>query len=378
VADISRRSLIKLLGAIGVSSTLIPQAFAEKRSMSGELSYAGGRAWLHPRGQTSSLEALMFDSGAHASTVWRNADRFVGRQLGEIEVASIGEAPHLGIKALIDHITVSDLVLGTAGFSNHTLSLNFAEGSYSVSNIGVSRDDYPGYYRANIFRFGQVYTRFYNSQINGRRARGILDTGSRITTLFPKLVERLDLLENAVELGPKTFVTGTTGKITTAQYVKVRRLDIADEIFENHWCVAVTDTDFKQHGSPEYLIGMDIASQFHIVWDLTGSKRVYLKRNNPKPPPPLQLLAGKKITSHAGQLWVYDDTDFLSAEIETVDDIFSRLNPLKIIQIPNVTFGQSSTAFQYARFRDSKETLKLMVDEGIQTKEIEIEQVFLA
>lgn len=395
LVDISRRDLVKLLGAAGLSTLVAPNVLAQERSVWGMLSYADGRAWLHPDARASSLGPLIFDSGAHASTVWRNAESFVSRERGTIEVASIGEKairekidvaqialsegfslqPHFGIKALIDHITVSDIVLGTAAFANLTFSLNFANSTYSINTQSVNRSDYPDYFRANIFRYGQVFTRFYNSKINDRKARGILDTGSRITTLYPKLVERLSILETAVELGPKTFITGSTGKITVAQYVKVPKLEIADQIFENHWCVAVIDKEFKQHGSPEYLIGMDIASQFHIVWDLIGPKRVYLKRKNPQPPPPLKLLAGRKITSRDGHLWLYDDVDIETAGIETIDDIFSQLKPLKIVKIPGVEFGQPSSAFQYAQFRDTSGPLKFMVDDHAGIREIEIDQL---
>jgi len=393
--DVTRRNLVKLLGATGLTALAGLPVSGEEYLIEGKLSIAGGRVWLDSDTSIEELGPFLFDSGAKASTVWRNVDRFVAEEAGRIDVASIGEtvsrarietAPiplnaafsipsHIGITSEIDYLLVSDVVLGTAAFSNHVLSLDFSRNSFSISDKQIRRENYPGYFRAKIFRFGQVFTRFNNSRVNGEYARGILDTGSKATTLFPKIVKRLDILGTASALGPATYVTGSTGKLSKAQYVKVPRLEIANETFENHWCIAITDDDFVRHGSAEYLIGMDVASQFHIIWDLIGARQVFLRRLAPQPAQPLKVLDKKIIVPREGSLWVCDAFNLEETNFETLEDVFAETNPMRVVKIPGVDFSRPDGAFQYARYRDETASLlKMRVQDGAELKDIEISQ----
>ena len=382
-------------GGAGLSLLLSPTATATGLSERGILSVAGGRAWLHA---ADNVGPFMFDTGAYASTVWRNQTKFISGTLGTVDVASIGEAAsrekirmaplgllpdreipsHLGITAVIDDVSVSDVVLGTAAFSGHVVDLDFPGNSYSFSLEDVEPRNYANYFRAGIFRFGQVYIKFNDGRINDCRARGLLDTGSRITTIFPKAARRLKVMEAAQKIGPATYVVGTTGKITTAQYVKLASLEIADEVFSDLWCVVVTDENFNQHGSSEFLVGMDVASQFHIVLDLREARQVFMRRTGAASSPPLNLLDGYRFTSRDGKLWIHETEGASSGGIETLDDIFQKLSPKQVVEIDGVDFSRPDGAFKYAQFRDAPgDYLRLSVLDDNKRRSIQIPKLIL-
>ena len=362
-------SLGWVAGCTSVSSTATP--INQRTTFTGDLDYADGRFWLKQSSSLPNPNAFIFDTGAGNSSIWRNEADYILREKREIPVSSFGDtiirkqvdlAPiplgqnfsiptHNGLTAAINHLAVSDVLVGINAFAGHTIELNVPNGQYKIRQGSPNPTDYEGFTKKDIFRYGPVYVRVSDSQFRSRRVRGNIDTGSRRTVLPRKFLDRFDLMNTATELGPKTIQLTSSGKISPAQYVKIGQLNILGHTFEDYWCLALLDdTDL---GSADFYVGADIMSEFDWAMDLDSSRALYAKRTvAPTQPPPLNIFRDKQMLSAKGNWWLIDKFDPVAGDIDRLEGVFDKLSPQRVLKVEGVDFDAPAAAYEYAKLLD--------------------------
>jgi len=249
-------------------------------------------------------------------------------------------------------LAVSDVVLGANAFSGHTLELNVKNGQYKVKRGSPNDDEYSDFSKTNIFRFGPVYLRLWDSQFRGHRVKGNIDTGSRRTVLPRAFLDRFDLMSTATELGPRTMQMTTSGKISPAQYIRIGQLEILGHLFEDYWCLALLDD--SDLGSADFYIGTDIISQFHLALDLDGGKNLFARRltSGDQPAPTITEFRDKVILPTSDALWLVDKFDPVEDNISRLEDVFERLSPQRLLNVDGIDFSAPAAAYHYAKLLD--------------------------